>query len=111
MIKVHQTYKMDLLCLKCGREGCAMYDDGQLISTDDKFYICVSRRLEGPPQLVCARCGPFTKMPSIHIVRPFFASGGRTRRVTSRRVDGDRLRLEEARNTCLIVEHPKLSHL
>jgi hypothetical protein len=56
-----QRYNEPLLCLGCGNEGRAYWEDGYLIGTSDRFYLRVRLPLSAEPDVACETCGEIQK--------------------------------------------------
>ena len=51
------SFNEPLLCMKCGNEGNAVWEDGHLAHTSERFRLRTNLSLTADPEVVCMICG------------------------------------------------------
>jgi len=61
MASKNNRYSEPLLCLRCGNEGYAFWEDGRLIKTSERFFLRIRMPPGGEPDVACHTCGAIQK--------------------------------------------------
>ena len=55
--KIPASFNEPLLCMNCGNEGIALWEDGHLAHTSERFSLRTKQPLSSDTDIVCLICG------------------------------------------------------